>query len=98
MVDVSHDRNDRRTRNEILFLVHLRIDCLLNLDGDEFDLEAELFGTITNASASSRWLIETISPRFMHTVITSLTLTSIMVANSLTVTNSVTFSTLFSCS
>ena len=43
VVDVSHDRNDRRTRNEILFLVHLRIDCLLNLDGDEFDLEAELF-------------------------------------------------------
>ena len=46
--------------------------------------------TTTIASASRRWLIETIRPRFMQAEITSLTETSIIVASSLTVTNSVT--------
>ena len=51
---------------------------------------------MTSASASSRWLIDTMSPRFIHAVMTSVTGTSIIVARSLTVTNSVTLRTLCS--
>ena len=47
-------------------------------------------------SASKRWLIETMIPRFIHFPITSAKLTSIKFANSLTVTNSVTCSLLSS--
>ena len=48
--------------------------------------------TTTRASASSRWLMDTIRPRFMQAVMTSVGETFIIVASSLTVTNSVTFS------
>ena len=45
VVDVSHDRHDRRTRNEVLLLVFGFVgDSLLNLHGDEFGLVTELFG------------------------------------------------------
>ncbi len=42
VVDVSHDRYDRRTRNQLLLAVLDSLDSLLYLDRDEFDLEAEL--------------------------------------------------------
>ena len=45
VVDVSHDRDDRRTRHEVFLLVFaLVVDGLLDLDRDEFDLVAELLG------------------------------------------------------
>ena len=45
VVDVSHDRHDRRTRNQILLLVLAFVgDGLLNLHGDEFGLVTELLG------------------------------------------------------
>ena len=47
-------------------------------------------------SASMRWLILTIMPMLMHVPITFVTGTSIMVASSLAVTNSVSLSTLLS--
>ena len=53
--------------------------------------------TTASASASRRWLIDTIRPRFMQAVMTSVGETSIIVASSLTVTNSVTLSVERSC-
>ena len=44
VVDVSHDRHDRRTRHEILLLVGLGLDGLLYVYRHELDLEAELLG------------------------------------------------------
>ena len=45
VVDVSHDRDDRRTGHEVFLLVFaLVVDGLLDLDRDEFDLVAELLG------------------------------------------------------
>ena len=52
--------------------------------------------TSSITSASKRWLIDTITPRFIHLAITSAKLTSIKLASSLTVTNSVTCSLLLS--
>ena len=45
VVDVSHDRDDRRTGHEVFLLVFaLVVDGLLDLDRDKFDLVAELLG------------------------------------------------------
>ncbi len=52
--------------------------------------------TMFMVSASRRWFIDTITPRFMHVAITLLMGTSIITARSLAVTNSVSFSTLLS--
>ena len=46
--------------------------------------------TSSITSASKRWLIETMIPKFIHLLIMSAKLTSIKLDNSLTVTNSVT--------
>ena len=53
--------------------------------------------TTTRASASRRWLIDTMSPRFMQAEMTSMGETFIIVASSLTVTNSVTLRIERSC-
>ena len=52
--------------------------------------------TIVKVSASRRWFIVTIIPKDIHAEITCVTPTSIIVATSLTVTNSVTFNILLS--
>ncbi|MPM75502.1 hypothetical protein SDC9_122495 [bioreactor metagenome] len=52
--------------------------------------------TILMVSASKRWLMATITPRFMHVAITLVTGTSIMFAKSFAVTNSVSCNILLS--
>ena len=42
VVDVSHDRHDRRTRHEILLLVFLFMYCIDHFRADKFCLETEL--------------------------------------------------------
>ena len=44
VVDVAHHGHDRRTRYQVFRFILFGVDSLLRIDGDEFDLIAELFG------------------------------------------------------
>ena len=99
MVDVPHNSDNRRTWQQVLFgIFFLFVDGFLISMLTNSTEQPNSSATILIVSASKRWLIDTKSPSDIQAEITSVTLIFIMVANSATVTNSVSFRMLFSFS
>ncbi len=79
--------------SKVFLAVFLLVDSVCHFGRYILGGKAEFSATMLIVSASSRWLIDTITPRFIHVAITLFTGTSIMAARSLAVTNSVILST-----